>query len=230
MHLVLVAAHFWLFTHWMMAQDASEKKVMLQLKPCFNQELLSLDKDYNLNGEMINIETFKFYLSNVTLLNKGNPVWQEDNSYHLVDASDEVSLNIALNVSPSIKFNSIQFNLGIDSLTNVSGVMGGDLDPTKGMYWTWQSGYINFKLEGSSPSCLTRNNLFQFHLGGYMSSHSSIQTVQLKAIRDNELNVGINVAEFLEAIELSATNQIMSPGNEAQRLSELAASIFYIDE
>jgi hypothetical protein len=37
-----------------------------------------------------------------------------------------------------LKYDQIQFQLGIDSLTNVSGAMGGDLDPTKGMYWTWQ--------------------------------------------------------------------------------------------
>ena len=78
------------------------------------------------------------------------------------------------------RHDKIKFNLGIDSLTNVSGVMGGDLDPTKGMYWTWQSGYINFKMEGSSAVCPTRNHEFQFHIGGYQDPFYAMQTLELE--------------------------------------------------
>jgi len=44
----------------------------------------------------------------------------------------------------------------VDSLANVSGAMSNDLDATKGMYWSWQSGFINLKIEGKSASCKTR--------------------------------------------------------------------------
>ena len=70
--------------------------------------------------------------------------------------------SLALQIPSNIPFSKLKFQLGIDSLTNVSGAMGGDLDPTKGMYWTWQSGYINMKIEGKSNSCKTRKNQFQF--------------------------------------------------------------------
>ena len=57
--------------------------------------------------------------------------------------------------------------------------MGGDLDPTKGMYWAWQSGYINFKMEGSCSQCLATKNNFEFHLGGYQQPFYAMQTIEL---------------------------------------------------
>jgi hypothetical protein len=67
----------------------------------------------------------------------------------LIDFDENDSNALCLEIPDDIEFDAIQFNLGLDSLTNVSGALGGDLDPTKGMYWTWQNGYVNFKLQGS---------------------------------------------------------------------------------
>jgi hypothetical protein len=50
----------------------------------------------------------------------------------------------------------ITFSAGIDSLTSTAGIQKGVIDPINGMYWAWQSGYVNFKIEGKSSSCPTR--------------------------------------------------------------------------
>ena len=115
------------------------------------------------NGDSIQLKSLKFYISNIELVNGDKVVWQQKNSFHLIDASKNESLQIPLKHQSNLNFTKIKFNLGIDSMVNVSGALGGDLDPTKGMYWTWQSGYINFKLEGKSKKCKTRNNEFHFH-------------------------------------------------------------------
>ena len=86
-----------------------------------------------------------------------------------------------------MRFNTIAFNLGIDSITNVSGAQGGDLDPTKGMYWAWQSGFINIKLQGTSNSCPPPKNEFEFHLGGYQYPFNSLQTIILKTGNEKKL-------------------------------------------
>ena len=65
--------------------------------------------------------------------------------YHLVDLNNPESLVLQTQTE---NFDKIQFNLGIDKQTNLDGVKGGDLDPLKGMYWTWNTGYINIKIEG----------------------------------------------------------------------------------
>ena len=130
-----------------------ERTNSIVFHPLFGQEQLTLgDKNYvEDSGTILQFSTLKFYISEVQFLNHEKVVWKEKNSYHLVDATLEASLKLALDCPADLLFNKVQFQLGIDSVTNVSGVMGGDLDPSKGMYWAWQSGYINFKLEGNSP-------------------------------------------------------------------------------
>ena len=134
----------------------------------YNEKIVDLsDSSFVENdSNRLQIDALRFYVSNFCFLKNGAVVLQEKNSYHLIDASDKSSQTLSIKNTNKINFNELAFSLGIDSITNVSGAMGGDLDPTKGMYWTWQSGYINFKLEGKSANCPKRNHAFEFHLGG----------------------------------------------------------------
>ncbi len=202
----------------------------LQFNPLFGKVALVLNQSYFSanNNDSIQFDVLRFYISGIELLLNGKTVWKELNSFHLLDASVISSLSINLNTSSKPVFDKLKFNLGIDSITNVAGAMGGDLDPTKGMYWTWQSGYINFKLEGKSKVCNTRNNEFTFHLGGYQYPYNTLQTVNLNTNNLNELSIILNVEEMISIIDLSKQNHIMSPGKEAVLLSNELTRIFSV--
>jgi hypothetical protein len=176
------------------------------------------------NGTTIQVETLKFYISGIELYSKEQLVWKEPESYHLLDASSAASMNIALNAPLGIQYNTLRFNLGIDSLTNVSGAMGGDLDPTHGMYWTWQSGYINFKLEGQA-SCEGRRKEFQYHLGGYQNGFNAIQTISLR-ISQKENIIDLDLEKLFSLIDYCKQPHIMSPGKTAVAISKTIAALF----
>jgi hypothetical protein len=106
--------------------------------------------------------------------------------------------------------------------------MGGNLDPTKGMYWAWHSGYINFKLEGTSAHCKTRNNEFQFHLGGYQQPNYCLQTISFPINNESKINLKLDVQQILQQIDLTKTNHIMSPSAEAVLISKIVAHAFTI--
>lgn len=180
------------------------------------------------SSDSILIESLRFYISSIELLQSNQSVWKEKNSFHLVDIENPVSGKLNFEIPENVKYNQIKFNLGIDSITNVSGAMGGDLDPTKGMYWTWQSGYINLKLEGKSNVCKTIRNEFSFHVGGYQSPYYPLQTVQLDLNEAKSILIGIDIASFFKGINLANQNQLMSPGAEAVALSKLIAQLFKI--
>tara|TARA_B100000809_G_C15092336_1_gene513668 strand:+ start:1090 stop:1674 length:585 start_codon:yes stop_codon:yes gene_type:complete len=190
-------------------------------------ETLQLDESSQ-SVEKLQITRVRFYISNIQLLKNGKVVATEKDSYHLIDASDKSSLSMAIPVKSKIDYDEIFFLLGIDSLTNFSGVMGGDLDPTKGMYWAWNSGYINFKLEGKSPLCETRNNEFSFHLGGYSAPYPSYQIIKLAVKKSNQLTIKVDFAQFLEQIDLAKQTKVMSPGKLAQDLSIQVAKLFSV--
>ena len=168
------------------------------------------------------------YISKIQFLENNTVVYEEENSFHLIDVNDEKSLVIDCSVLSAVKFNQISFAIGIDSNTNVSGAMGGVLDPTRGMYWTWQSGYINFKLEGKSNLCRTRNNEFQFHIGGYLLPFTTLQTVTLNANQNRQITIDIDLKKLIDDVDLAKLNHIMSPSKEAALFSEKTMKIFSV--
>ncbi len=206
----------------------TKKMDPLVFQPMFGNSTLSLsDSFYKLNDkDSIQFEVLKFYISGIELLSKGKSVWKEENSFHLIDASQEKTMRVLLNRPSSITYDQIKFNLGIDSTINVSGAMGGDLDPTKGMYWTWQSGYINFKLEGRSNLCKSKNNEFQYHVGGYETPFNALQIVTL----DWKGSIKIDIKELLNHIDLSKQDHIMSPSKEAVMLAKKISKTFSVQE
>ncbi len=180
---------------------------------------------YPLNrNDSVRFESLKFYVSKIELLNKGILAYAEDNSFHLMDAASATTMLIKLNVPEGVTYTTIRFTLGIDSVTNVAGALGGDLDPTKGMYWTWQSGYINFKLEGSCSVSNARNHEFQYHIGGYRYPNSATQVVTLENVVARKCLVQIDLGEFIRGIDMTTTDHIMAPSVEAVTLARKLAS------
>lgn len=206
--------------------------IQFYVTPAFGNSVLQLaDSSFKTNDfTNLQVEVLKFYISNIQLFKNGKMVLQENNSFHLVDANEIKSFQFSIDNKQNIVFDELKFNLGIDSATNVSGAMGGDLDPTKGMYWTWQSGYINFKLEGSSKLCKTRNNKFTFHLGGYQQPNYCLQTLSFPIKNSNEICLKLDVQQILNQIDLTKTNHLMSPCKEAVLLSKIVADAFKLFE
>lgn len=199
--------------------------IQISFLPYYKQQQIKTGVQF---GDSITIETLRFYISSVELLQNDKVVFKEQNSFHLLDVALPETMRVTLKPETTVQYDKIKFNLGIDSATNTAGILGGDLDPVKGMYWTWQSGYINIKIEGSSPKCKTRKNEFQFHLGGYLAPYNSLQEITLAAQSEKNITVNIDLSRFFEAIDLSGQNHIMSPGKEAMTLSEAAAKMFLI--
>src|SRR6478735_5595137 len=187
----------------------------------FGSDSLKTGKYYPYRTEdSVNISALRFYISHVEFLDNGKRIFLEPESYHLIDADEKKSLTLSISVPADVNITHLRFYLGIDSLTNVSGAKGGDLDTTKGMYWTWQSGYINFKLEGTSNVCKTRKNEFTFHSGGYSLRQNALQTVTLPA-SGNAAVISFDLKQFFSAVDLDKFNHIMSPGTESKILSLL---------
>lgn len=201
---------------------------LLSFQPACNGHFAALPGACSVSGSEVQVGVIRFYISAVELYSKGKRVWQEQSSYHLIDFSDPATMQHRLEVPEGTHFDKIRFNLGIDSVTNVSGAMGGDLDPAKGMYWAWQSGYINFKMEGNFLSSSGSKQAFQFHLGGYAFPFASLQTIELAVPAGGSVKVGFDAARFMEGVNINEVHNIMSPGANAVKLSAAASGAFFV--
>jgi hypothetical protein len=182
------------------------------------------------NGDSIQFDNIRFYISNIQLEMADKPLVLDTVKAHLVDIFEPNTLKIGLSKIDFKQVKTLHFNIGIDSLTNVSGALGGDLDPQKGMYWAWQSGYINMKIEGRSPQCKNRKNVFQYHIGGYLPPFYAMRHVELPVNAQNTEGVllKIDFAKFFENIHIASQNSIMMPCKEAMQLADYSVQMFSI--
>ncbi len=203
-----------------------ETSFSIEFSPSFGNADLLPQKNYfiaSLN-DSVSVETFRFYVSAIELIKNSKTIYKEKNSFHLIDL--EKKRSIILKPGTTTNFNAIKFHIGIDSLTNVSGVMGGDLDPVNGMYWAWQSGYINLKLEGKSKVCNTRNHVFQYHIGGYQHPFKTLQTVTLPIKNKSGVELIVDLEKLLNKTDLKNTNEVMSPNEKAMAIAAVYKDIF----
>lgn len=172
----------------------------------------------------IEFTALKFYVSDIRFFNGEKPVASHGGIY-LADLETPGSLRIDCGqaIPP---FDRVAFHLGIDSLTNTSGVMGGDLDPIKGMYWTWQSGYVYFKIEGTSGPGPDQNRPFTFHIGGYRHPSGALQEIRLDAHGGGDITVDIALDALPVLTDPGAVREIMSPGPKAREMAVWFASVF----
>jgi hypothetical protein len=189
------------------------------------------------NGDSIQFDNIRFYLSDIQFEMDDKTVVKDTVKAHLVDVFEPNTLKISCPKIEIKHLKTMRFNLGIDSLTNVSGAMSGDLDPQKGMYWAWQSGYVNLKIEGKSPQSKSRKNVFQYHIGGYLSPFYAIKHVELTVLDTfqcsecrytEESLLTIDFSKFFDNIHIASQNSIMIPSKEAVQLADWSVQMFSI--
>lgn len=196
----------------------------------------------NFFQEPYTVSAFKFYIYNINLINTdSNIVYHVSKSdYFLIDASNSASTEISIKTM-SYKYNYISFAIGVDSARNVSGAQTGALDPTQGMFWTWNSGYIMAKLEGNSPLSNQPNSKFEYHIGGFKGAENVVENVLL-AFPTRQgveflpgtsgtitLNANVN-AWFSNPndIRIAVNPVCMTPGDLAKKIAENYSKMFTI--
>lgn len=164
------------------------------------EEDLELNTDYtNASGETFRIAKLNYYISNIRLRRSSGDdfVVPQDSSYFLIMEDDAESQMVAINGIPAGDYNEVTFTIGVDSLRSTMDVSkrAGVLNPAQGhdgMYWTWNSGYIFFKMEGTSPAApADQENKFYYHIGGY----GGYDSPTLNNIRDVTVSMGSARAE-----------------------------------
>ncbi|MXV49760.1 hypothetical protein GS399_02165 [Pedobacter sp. HMF7647] len=190
----------------------------------------------NSSGEQLTIQTLKYFISNIKVTNAEGVeyVVPQDSSYFLVDESKPETQECKVQV-PEADYKSLTFTIGVDSLRNTMDISKrtGVLDPSgsmdDGMYWGWNSGYIFFKMEGTSPQAPvdpTGANKFRYHIGGFggysAPTINNIKTVTLdlskagvarvRAGRESNIHLMVDALKMFSGpstISIAANPQVM---------------------
>lgn len=208
---------------------------MLQFHFKFNDATVIPNQKYiSKKQDTLQIDTFRFYLSDIQIQYADHSILTSDKS-HLIDLELPLSQKIPIDLYANKEIQKITFAIGVDSLASVSGALSGDLDPSRGMYWAWQSGYINMKLEGKSTSCKTQKHQFHFHIGGYIKPNNALRRVEIPISKSqipnskSDINLNIDLAKLLDEIDLKTNNSIMIPGKQAMEIADISVQLFSLE-
>lgn len=217
-------------TFYQNSSDATLEKSAVQMELMINDKPLQAGQYYFINklGDSLKIETLKFYISELIFWKEKQLIYAAPQKHWLIDLEDSQSWTMSTSDFPPLSFDNISFAIGIDSATNVSGALGGDLDPTKGMYWSWQSGYINFKLEGQTPSCPGRHRRFQYHIGGYQKPYYMLRSVNLKVPHSGHLTIQLALDKLIQHLDFKSSYEVMSPNSSAADIANHLPEIFSV--
>lgn len=186
------------------------KKGMVEIKfdNIAGQDDFTLGENYtNAAGETFKVDMLQYYISNIVLKSESGSeyVVPQEESYFLIKEHDAATQKIQLSNIPEGNYNEVTFTIGVDSLRNTkdpserTGVLDIGVEGAgKEMYWSWNSGYIFFKMEGTStaiePTENNPNGKFYYHIGGF--GHNS----SLNNIRKATLSLGTDAAQSREEV------------------------------
>ncbi len=208
-------------------QNVRAQQTQLEVQFLYDGKAIELGNHYNylpLN-DSVSFDALKCYLSQITLIDTKNKRISLAKKHFLVDIENPQSCVIKL--PNALQIASLQLTVGVDSTSNAQAIMTGDLDPINGMYWAWQSGFINWKIQGKCTVLQTRNHVFQYHIGGFLPPFQSTRTILLENSNPTKnVKLMIDLSAFLNQVNLLETNEIMSPCQKGTELADLFSSYF----
>jgi hypothetical protein len=221
-----------------------DHNIILKFRPIatYDTATIELGKTYtNYFKERYTPTAFKFYVHNIKMINtdSGTTFALANDKYYLVDFSDSTTTEIKISILTDV-YNRISFTIGVDSARNVSGAQTDALDPANGMFWTWNTGYIMAKLEGTSPK--SPQGKFAFHIGGFSGANNVIKTVTLlyPYAQNVDMKPGKESKMFITCdankwffnpwdIKIADNPVIDAPGQLATQVAENYSTSFNVD-
>lgn len=163
----------------------------------------------------VRIDKLRWYVSLPPAGKKGSKAW-------LLDLADSSSLDQQMSRSVN---NKISLLFGIDSAIQVGGVGTGALDPLRGMYWTWQTGYVQWKMEGAIRVDGLESPL-ELHLGGFdgATKAQAMLSDYLIYPTTNSVIAQWDISPFLAEVVRRKKFGVMSPSPIAREYCRIIAS------
>ncbi len=238
--LISVSALFISFNN--VKNNVAESTVKIIFVNTINSSRIVLNDSMYINPfkEKYTVSKLRYYVSNVCLKNVSE-TFKENNSYHLIDESKEESQSFSFTI-PEGRYNSLHFLLGVDSLHNVSGAQTDALDPANDMFWTWNSGYVMVKMEGSSPASKVVNSKYEFHIGGFSGQYNVLKevvfnlpstTTVFKAGHSYTFVIDADINTWWQNphdIKIADHPVITTPGINAKNISDNYANMFHLEK
>jgi hypothetical protein len=220
----------------------SAHQMTFTFKNLVGNQSLSLGNTWYLNQNLdsFKVTMYKYYVTNIILTKDGTD-YEVPESYYLVDESKPETKSFTIKDLPVGEYSKITFMIGVDTKRNTSGAQTGFLDPSYGMIWDWNTGYIMAKMEGISPQSSIPSKVFQFHMGGFKFPYPAQRIISLDLpkhapVSDSAFSTIIVRSDVLEwfktptIISLAQLNAVMEAGKDVQIIADNYVDMFSVED
>ncbi len=207
--------------------------VEFELEHTWASTAFALNTDYvTSETQTVKLSKFKYLASNFRLVKADGSEHAVPESYFLVDASVPTSTKIILKEIPSADYTSLKYVVGVDSARNTAGAQTGALATTNDLYWSWNTGYIFMKAEGTSPQNASG---FSYHIGGFGGANAAQREITINFggeklnVRDGKevtVHAKADVKKLFNGFDVSTTSMMHMPGAKALQLANNYAQMF----
>lgn len=180
---------------------SAQEAIQMRFQPTYKGQPIAFDTSAfrTAKGATITVSMLKFYLSDLVVTMADGEALSISETM-LVDLGEDDEFDIPRKRRD--KVTSVSFTIGVDSILNESGPREGALDPRNGMYWTWATGYIFLKLEGTLESPTTPRRVYEVHVGGYKAPYRNMIDVTLPMHHQqagDAVTIDVAVDQFFDA-------------------------------
>lgn len=204
------------------------------------QNKLELNRYYALGDDSVSFAEVRYWLSNVEFILEDGSVWKEKASYRLMETTSSTEREEFAVKLPAGKYKGIRFALGVDSNRNSSiDSISGELDVTKGMSWTWNTGYIFMKVDGGFyNAALDDKGPWNYHVGTnanyrvleFMFDHHSIELADKGTAK---IHFAVKLLDFFRKPNVMSLRDnpslMVGPANLTIKASENYAAAIELD-
>lgn len=198
----------------------------LRWQPTWHGKPIAVTEERGVLDEF-QLKQFKWYMSGLTFWKKGQQLWVDTATVRLWEAGFPQRSFLVL---PSFKQmpDSLSFFLGMDSLTHLKVKLSGDTDPTLGMYWTWQNGYIHLKMEALKRTEDQQVRTISLHLGGYRHSPCKYSIgLPISRSSKKEILLETELSHWIDSSQ-PFPDHWMQPGQQSVLYSRIWAHYFTV--
>lgn len=211
--------------------------IPVQFENTANGQKIVLNDSIYLNafGEKYRLSKLKYYISNLSFTTAKKV--KQNKNVSLINAAGDQSVKVE---KPLLPVTGIEFWVGVDSILNCSGAQSGALDPLNDMFWTWNTGYVMFKLEGTADSSKADLQRLEQHIGGYKGEFKTMRKIFIpidkkyftdKKRGPDKMVINVNLDKYWNGknrIRISEQPMITTIGNAAKDAADNFEGMFSV--
>lgn len=205
-------------------------KTSLTFDARFGNQDFALNTDFTAEGKTFNFNKFRYWISNVVLVNTNGEEFKVPASYYLLEETGTISLSgvnndLPTTVYPATKreeivlkdlkagdYKTLKFSVGVDPKYNDNlSLLSGELSPLNGMTnvsWMWLTSYIFTSATGKVTDGTNSKNL-KIETGLNANYKTVVldlpQPLKVSPTSTSGIVLNVDLAKALEGVDLMTT-------------------------